>query len=55
MPTDYLAQYRQAITDGNHDFARTILTTAVSAAQAGAIGPHQIRALVEEAKANPPK
>lgn len=53
MP-DYLAQYRQAIADGAHDYARTVLMSAIQGAQIGAITPEEVAALVAEAKSNPP-
>lgn len=55
IPIDYLAQYRQAIRDGAHDFARTILTSAIQAARIGGITPAQVAALRSEVEVNPPE
>ncbi|MFI1727558.1 hypothetical protein [Streptomyces sp. NPDC020489] len=47
---DYTALYRQAMADGATDYAQTIVTCAVQAAQAGAITPKDVAALVAEVK-----
>ncbi|KPI12055.1 hypothetical protein OK074_2676 [Actinobacteria bacterium OK074] len=54
MP-DYAAQYRQAMADGAHDFARTVVTAATQAAKAGLITPEEVAELVAEVKADPPQ
>ncbi|MFI1409395.1 hypothetical protein ACH4Y0_05615 [Streptomyces sp. NPDC020707] len=50
---DYAAMYRQAMVDGSTDYARSIVISATAAAEAGAVEPEDLRALVEEIKANP--
>ncbi|MFE4991409.1 hypothetical protein ACFRH4_08665 [Streptomyces mirabilis] len=52
---DYAAMYRQAMADGATDYAMTIVTSARQAAEAEAITPEDIAALVAEVKANPPQ
>jgi hypothetical protein len=49
---DYAAMYRQAMADGATDYAQTIITSARQAAEAGAIEPEEVAALVAEVKAN---
>ncbi|MET9510774.1 hypothetical protein ABZX62_20330 [Streptomyces flavidovirens] len=51
MSSNYTARYRQAKTDGAHDYAQTIVTSAVQAAKAGAISPEDVAELVAEVKA----
>jgi hypothetical protein len=50
---DDAAQYRQAIEDGATDYAHTIVVSATQAAEAGGVSPEDLRALVDEIKANP--
>ncbi|MFJ8507720.1 hypothetical protein [Streptomyces avermitilis] len=52
---DYAAMYRQAMADGATDYARSIITSAVQAAQAEVISPEQLSELVDEVNANPPE
>ncbi|MFE7762956.1 hypothetical protein [Streptomyces sp. NPDC057438] len=49
---DYAAMYRQAMADGATDYAQTIVVSASQAAQAGAITPEDVAALVAEVKAH---
>ncbi|MDX3712750.1 hypothetical protein PV733_28185 [Streptomyces europaeiscabiei] len=49
---DYAAMYRQAMADGATDYAQTIVVSASQAAQAGALSPEELTALVAEVKAH---
>ncbi|MFF3497393.1 hypothetical protein ACFYWS_39380 [Streptomyces sp. NPDC002795] len=53
MP-NYLAQYRQAIRDGAHDYARTVLVSAMQAARNGLVTEEQVAELAQEVRNNPP-
>ncbi|WP_188114336.1 hypothetical protein [Streptomyces apricus] len=50
---DYAAMYRQAMADGSTDYAHSIVVSASQAAEAGALEPDELSALVEEIQANP--
>ncbi|MFD8072174.1 hypothetical protein ACFV3E_05925 [Streptomyces sp. NPDC059718] len=43
------------MTDGATDYAQTIVVSAMSAAQTGAMSPEGLHTFVEEVKANPPE
>ncbi|MER6112412.1 hypothetical protein [Streptomyces hirsutus] len=50
---DYAAMYRQAMTEGRTDQAHSIVVSATQAAHAGGVTPEELKALVDEVKANP--
>ncbi|MFF3558953.1 hypothetical protein ACFYXS_02775 [Streptomyces sp. NPDC002574] len=52
---NYLAQYQQAMAEGNPEYARTICLSASEAIRQGVLTEEETAAFVAEVKANPPE
>ncbi|WP_413757192.1 hypothetical protein [Streptomyces sp. MMBL 11-3] len=50
---DYAALYKTAMESGSTDYAHSIVVSATAAAEAGAVEPEDLRALVEAIKEDP--